>query len=100
MTTLPTYSIAAAHAYDHAVPGAYVGTAAGILLANGLGSILGPLLGATLMENTSAAMLFVFTATAQLGLAVFVISRLRTRAAPTAPEKEDFDLAATSAVGA
>ena len=42
VTTLPTYAIAAAHAYDHAPPGGFVATAAGLLLANGVGAIIGP----------------------------------------------------------
>ena len=78
VTTLPTYAVAAAHAYDHAPPGGYVATAAGLLLANGVGAIVGPLLAAGLMEATSTAMLFLFTAFAQSGLALFAIARMKT----------------------
>lgn len=100
VTTLPTYAVAAAHAYDHAPPGGYVATAAGLLLANGVGAIVGPILAAALMERTSTAMLFLFTAFAQSGLALFAIARMKSRAAPTVPEKTEFDLAATAPVGA
>jgi hypothetical protein len=92
--------VSAAHAYDHAPPGGYVATAAGLLLANGFGAILGPLLAAGLMEATSTAMLFLFTAFAQSGLALFAIGRMKMRAAPVTPEKTEFDLAATAPVGA
>jgi MFS family permease len=97
--TLPTYAIAAAHAYDHAEPGNYVEIAAGVLLANGAGAIVGPLIASGLMEATSTAMLFLFTAAVQGGLALFVMSRLSRRAAPKAPEKTEFDFAATAPVG-
>ncbi len=100
MTTLPTYSVAAAHAYDHAPPGGYVATAAGLLLANGVGAIFGPILAAGLMENTSDAMLFLFIALCHIGLALFAIARMRTRAAPASAAKTEFDIAATSPVGA
>ncbi len=99
VTTLPTYAIAAAHAYDHAPPGGYVATAAGLLLANGVGAIVGPILAAGLMENTSTAMLFLFTAFAQSGLAFFALARMKTRAAPAVQEKTGFDLAATTPAG-
>ncbi len=100
VTTLPTYAVAAAHAYDHTPPGGYVATAAGLMLANGVGAIVGPLLAAWLMEATSTAMLFLFIAFAQSGLVLFAIARMKTRAAPATADKTDFDLAATAPVGA
>ncbi len=99
VTTLPTYSIAAAHAYDYAQEGTYVETAAGILLANGLGSVVGPLIAAAMMDRLGTSTLFLFTATVQLALAAFVVTRLRTRATLSSAEKTDFDLAATAVVG-
>ena len=98
--TLPTYAVAAAHAYDHAAREDYVETAAGVLLATGIGSIAGPFVAAMLIEATEPAMLFVFTAAAQGGLALFVLARLWLREAPTAEEKTGFDLAATAPTGA
>lgn len=97
--TLPTYSVAAAHAYDHAERGSYVETSAGILLANGAGSIAGPLLAAGLMEVTTTSALFLFTGASQGLLALFVISRLRVRPSPKDADKTSFDLAATAPVG-
>jgi MFS family permease len=99
MATLPTYSIAAAHAYDHAEPGTYVETAAGILLLNALGAIAGPLVASTLIEETNASYLFLFIAIVQVGLAAFAFTRLGKRPAMATAEKTDFDLAATAAVG-
>jgi MFS family permease len=99
MATLPTYSIAAAHAYDHAAPGTYVETAAGILLTNASGAIVGPLLAATLMEQAGTSTLFLFTAITQASLAVFAFTRLGKRAAPATEDKTEFDLAATAPLG-
>jgi MFS family permease len=99
MATLPTYSIAAAHAYDHAVAGTYVETAAGILLLNALGAIVGPLAASVLIEETNASLLFLFIAVVQIGLAAFAFTRLGKRQALASAEKTDFDLAATAAVG-
>jgi MFS family permease len=96
----PSYSVAAAHAYDHAPSGGYVATAAGLLLANGVGAVIGPLIASALMEASTTAMLFVFIAAVQCALAVFAIVRMRFRPAPAVAEKTEFDLAATAAVGA
>lgn len=95
----PTYSVAAAHAYDYAPKGGYVATAAGLLLANGVGAVVGPLVASVLMEGTSTATLFLFIAFVQCSLALFAIVRMRYRAPLAVAEKTDFDLAATAAVG-
>lgn len=95
----PSYSVAAAHAYDHAPKTGYVATAAGLLLANGVGAVIGPLLAAGLMEATSTAMLFLFIAAVQVALALFALARIRARPAPVEADKTGFDLAATADVG-
>jgi hypothetical protein len=91
--------VAAAHAYDHAPKTGYVATAAGLLLANGVGAVIGPLLAAGLMEATSTAMLFLFIAAVQTALALFALARIRARPAPVEADKTGFDLAATADVG-
>jgi MFS family permease len=90
----PTYSITAAHAYDHAAPGTFVETAAGLFIANASGAIVGPLVASAMMGLIGPSALFLFTAAAQGALAVYVYIRVRSRPAPVAPEKADFDLAA------
>lgn len=98
--TLPTYAVAAAHAYDHAAREDYVETAAGVLLATGIGSIVGPIVAAALIAATKPEVLFIFTAAAQGALALFVLGRLWARESPRADEKTGFDLAATAPTGA
>jgi MFS family permease len=94
----PTYSISAAHAYDHAQPGTFVETAAGLFIANATGAIVGPLVASAMMGAIGPSALFLFTAIAQGSLAAYVMFRVRRRAAPVAPDKTDFDLAATAPV--
>ncbi|MPZ39474.1 MAG: MFS transporter [Rhizobiales bacterium] len=97
---LPGYSLAAAHAYDKTSASDVVPTAATILLANGLGSMIGPLPAAAFMVVEGPKALFLFAAITQATLAGFVFYRTRVQASLTPPEKTEFDLATTASVGA
>jgi MFS family permease len=97
---LPCYSLAAAHAYDKTAASDMVPTAATILLANAVGAAIGPLIASLVMAALGPRSLFLFTAAAQGLLAVYVFYRTTVQAALTAPEKTEFDLAATAPVGA
>ncbi len=94
---LPTYSLAAAHGYDRTPASDVVGTAATILLVNGLGSAIGPFAASAVMAALGPGALFLFTAVAQALLAAYVFYRTRVMAPP--PEKTGFDLATTAPVG-
>ena len=98
--TLPGYSLAAAHAYDKTQSGRYVETAAGILLVNGLGSIIGPLVAALVMQGIGLGGLFLFTAVTQLLMAAFAVVRMSIKASTAPADKTGFDLASTSPMGA
>ena len=95
----PTYSVSAAHAYDHAKPGTMVETVAGLFMASAIGSIVGPLIAASIMGHLGPAKLFLYTAVVNGLLAIYVVTRIRSRSAPAKDEKTDFDLAATAPVG-
>ncbi|MCB1507985.1 MAG: MFS transporter [Hyphomicrobiaceae bacterium] len=97
--TLPGYAISAAHAYDHTERSGYVEMAAGLLLFNGAGSIIGPLAASLAMDHFGGKSLFVFTAVTQTLLALFVVWRMRQRAAVAPADKTEFDMAATAPVG-
>lgn len=99
MTTLTGYSVAAAHAYDRASRDTYVEMAAGILLANGLGSVFGPFAASALMEAFSAEWLFLFMAGVQASLIAFIALRVWVRGPASRDEKEVFDVYSTSPVG-
>ncbi len=100
VTMQPAYAIAAAHAYDHADPDSYVETSSGLLLANGMGSIIGPFAAAVLMESGSPNNLYLFIVVVQIVLAAFVASRLLVRSGPTGEIKGEFEYASTAPLGA
>jgi MFS family permease len=97
---LPGYSLVAAHAYDKMPAGEAVETAAGVLLAYGAGSILGPALASLTMAGVGPGGLFLFTAAAQGLLLAFVMHRARVQPPLPASAKTGFDLAATAPMGA
>jgi MFS family permease len=90
--TLPTYSIAAAHAYDKTSLADMVPTAATILLANSAGAALGPLLATAVMTPQGPRRLFLFIAAAQGTLAAYVLYRTRVQGPHPPVEKTGFDL--------
>jgi len=96
---LPGYSLAAAHAYDKTPADTLVAMAATVLLANGLGSAIGPLAATAVMTPEGPRRLFLFTAAVQALLAAYLFYRTRVQASPTAVDKTSFDLAATAQVG-
>lgn len=97
---LPGYALAAAHGYDKTPASEMVPTAATILLANGLGAVIGPLAGSAVMAAGDPRGLFLFTAVSEALLAVYVFYRIRVQAPPQPQEKTGFDLATTAPVGA
>jgi MFS family permease len=92
----PHYSLAAAHAYDHALPGTTVETAAGLFIANASCAIIGPLIAATAMQHINPAALFLYTAAVHSALAAYVVTRIRARAPVADALKTEFDLAGTA----
>jgi MFS family permease len=97
--SLPSYSLAAAHGYDKTANADMVPTAATMLLANGLGSVGGPVAAAVLMSFAGPRSLFLFMAAALGALAVYVFYRTTVQGPVAQPEKTDFDLATTAQVG-
>lgn len=99
LCALPSYSIAVAHAYDHAEPNQHVTMASGLLLAFAIGSIIGPLVAAGFLAHFGPRGMFLFIAIAQAILAAYVLFRLRVSDAVPDIQKEDFSFAATAPVG-
>jgi len=98
-TLLSGYSIAIAHAFDHAERSEFVETSAGLLFANGVGSMIGPIAASALMGAVGAGGLFAFAAAAQVGLAGFVYYRVRQRGPVVGEHKVGFTVGATSQAG-
>lgn len=96
---LPAYSLAAAHAYDRTPPQEAVETAAGILLAYGIGSVAGPSVASVAMSHAGPGSLFLFTAASHFAFLLFVVWRMRWEKACTPEQKAGHDAAAIAPVG-
>lgn len=95
---LPAYAIAASHVFDFADRSDYVEISAGLLLLNGLGSTVGPLLTSLSIELFGAGGMFITNGVVMIGLIVFVAIRLSRREGLPEEEKENFDLGTAGAV--
>lgn len=84
------YSIAVAHANDFARNEDFVKVSGGLLLLYGFGTMLGPVIGALLMEGMQPESLFLATALPHFLLAGYTMLRVRRRAAIPPEEREAF----------
>ncbi len=83
-TTMPIYSISAAHAHDFAAPLERVELSAALLFLYAVGAIASPLLAALLIEWFGPAGMFAFIAASHVALVIFGLFRRRARPAPDA----------------
>ena len=84
------YSIAVAHANDHAANEDFVKVSGGLLLLYGFGTMIGPVVGALLMEALRPESLFLSTGLAHLALAAYTLLRITRRAPVPLDERETF----------
>ncbi|MGH6946233.1 MAG: MFS transporter [Kiloniellales bacterium] len=94
--SMPVYSIAAALAFDHAGKGEVVEVASGLLLMNGIGSVVGPLVASAAMKGMGPPGLFATTAAAHFLLASFALWRSVVRARAPEEIRNEFDLTSTA----
>lgn len=85
MSTL--YPVCVAHALDRMPADRVVAVSGRLILVNGVGSVLGPLLGAGVMARFGIAGLLYFMAASALALTGFAALRMRMRAAPAKVER-------------
>jgi len=95
---LPAYAIAAAHVFDFADRSDYVEISAGLLLLNGIGSTIGPLLSSASVEFLGQPGFFLANALIQIALIGYVGFRLSRREGLPIEEKQTFDLGTSAAV--
>jgi MFS family permease len=95
-SALPLYAICAANAFDFVDRSDLVEISSGLLLANGVGSIAGPLIAAVAMEGVGPVGLFYTTAVCHAGLAAYAVWRITRRGPLTQAERTDFDLVSTA----
>lgn len=75
----PMYGLAVAHANDYAAPDDFVKIASGLLLLSGVGTMIGPIIGAFAMEWFSPTGLFTFCSAVHLTLIAYTTYRLTRR---------------------
>jgi MFS family permease len=86
------YSLAVAHANDHANPEDFVKVSGGLLLLYGFGTMIGPVLGAMLMGFLRPESLFLATALAHFVLAGYTVVRITRRAPVPVADREAFNV--------
>ncbi len=84
------YSLAVAHANDHASAQDFMKVSSGLLLLYGFGTMVGPLIGAALMDRMRPEGLFLATAFAHAALALYTVLRIRRRAPVPVAGREAF----------
>lgn len=99
LVMLPSYSLAAAHAYDWTEYEDMVETSAGMNLLFGVGSTIGPIVSAVAMQIFGVGGLFLVVAVSSAFLALFIALRLTRRSRPEEAQRNDFDLYTTAPVG-
>ncbi|QDC01489.1 MFS transporter [Mesorhizobium sp. 8] len=84
------YSVAVAHANDHADAQDFVKVSGGLLLLYGFGTMIGPMLAAGLMDRVRPEGLFLATALAHLSLAGYTLLRIKARAPVPIEDRDAF----------
>lgn len=86
----PLYAICVAHANDKMPRDEFVELSSGLLLANGVGSAIGPILASAAMSAIGPSGLFVYTALIHAAMLVYVLHRIRLRAPAPQEERGNF----------
>ena len=87
-TTMPIFSVSAAHANDFVTPAEQVELNASLMLFFALGAVVSPLMASSLMQLFGPAALFAFISVAHIGLVIFGFWRMRIR--PTVEDRTDY----------
>ncbi len=90
MLAYTLYSIAVAHANDHASPEDFVKVSGGLLLLYGFGTMIVPLMAAPLMDYLRPESLFLATALPHIVLAGYTVLRISRRAPVPIEDREAF----------
>ena len=92
----PLYAVSVAYANDLADPRDYVTLSSGLLLAYGVGAIVGPFVASALIAGLGSQMLFVFAAAMHALLFVFAVARWVLFDRSVHPEQVEFSDALTA----
>lgn len=88
--SFPLYALCVAHANDMMARDEFVEASSGLLLANGIGSTIGPMIAGAAMQAVGPSGLFFYTAVIHAGMMVFTLHRMRQRAPAPPEERENF----------
>ena len=88
------YPMSVAYTNDFLAPEDLVPAAGGLVMAYGIGAVVGPPVAALFIEAFCAAGLFHFTAIVGIAAAAVIALRMRERPAPTAAEQTEFQIIA------
>jgi MFS family permease len=97
-TIIPTYSIIIAHVNDAVAEAEFVAAAGGLLLVQGIGAVVGPLIAGLAMSASPRGLSYTLAA-AQILIAVWGVYRLTKRSAPPDQHKGHFLVEPTVPVG-
>ncbi|MAJ64967.1 MAG: MFS transporter [Alphaproteobacteria bacterium] len=87
---LPLYPLSVAHAYDFAEPEDFVRLSAGFLMIYSASAAVGPLVSSIMMDAFGPESFFVYTGILHTGFILFVLWRMRVRAAPPIALRQRF----------
>jgi len=87
---LPLYSLSIAHANDRMQRSEFVEASASLLLINGLASVVGPILGATVTARFGQPTLFFYTAGVHFIMMTYTLWRILTAGARPGERREHF----------
>ncbi len=90
---MPGYTVAAAHVYDRGTPESFVEISAGLLLLNGVGSVIGPLPASAAMEALGPGALFGAVAIAHVLLLAYLVLRRQQREAVAVEDRTVYNAA-------
>ncbi|TPE47404.1 MFS transporter [Maribrevibacterium harenarium] len=87
--TFPMYSLGSSHTNDQLRPEQILSASSGLILLNGAGGVLGPIIASALMEFTMIDALFVFIALANAGVGAFAAWRMAVKPPMVVEEQGD-----------
>ncbi|HSN73130.1 MAG TPA: MFS transporter [Steroidobacteraceae bacterium] len=88
--SLTLYSLSLAHANDYLTPQQMVGASSTLILVNGAGAFVGPLIVSALMQAFDSRAFFAMLVAMQLALALFALYRMTRRAAIPVEQKTPY----------
>lgn len=88
--SMPLYSLCIAYINDYLEPDEMVAASSGLILANGVGAVVGPIAISSLMAIYGASAFFFFLAAVHIFISVFTLYRMSNKVAVPLEDQGDF----------